>query len=301
MKFDVVKKGYDKTQVEEYIQKITQENDEVVTEQKVAIEQLKQENEILVQKVEEYESKKDEIFVAFVEAQDTSAKLKRKAEQRFEQEMERLKLFQQKWTSYAKDIVKTLSQDQMEKFEEMSKKFDEVLSLYAQDVQLVSPEKSNVKKFVDDKSFEPLKKVEKFLDKFEDLSENPIISQNGEVQIKVDEQIEEIKEDFKSADNIEEIAEEKEVEIAEKPIEIEVLAQELLPQQDDEQIQPVLTKEENIQEQVEKVFEEDGHPDDGLEILDDIPDVLDITQSEIYKVQQSLEDLCKELGLVDDK
>jgi len=302
MKFDVVKKGYNQLQVDEYIQKITEENQDIITQQKDAIEQLKQENRLLVEKVEGYESKKDEIFVAFVEAQETSARLKRKAEQRFEQEIERLKLFQQKWTKYAKDIVLTLSQEQAQKFEQMSKKFDEILSIYAKDIQPVSIKNTIEEQLFDDKSFQPLKKVEKFLDNFEDLPEQAVKTvdnQNSQPQTESEVAVEQkevvLQQEQPCDDKVVTCSDEiDDVVVTQASLEIEALAEELIPVElvDDKPIKTDI-KKENIQEQVEKMFAEDGHPDDGFEVMD-------ISQSDIYNVQQSLEDLCKELGLVDD-
>ena len=50
-------------------------------------------------------------------------------------------------------------------------------------------------------------------------------------------------------------------------------------------------KQEDIQQKVENLFEEENKV---LQIENN-----DIEQNEIYNVQQSLEDLCKELGLID--
>ena len=146
MKFDVVKKGYDKNQVDEYIQTITNENNDIITNLKSEIDELKRQKDELAQVVESYESKKNEIFVAFVEAQESSAKLKARAEKRFDAEMERLQLFRQKWTCYAKQVTKTLTPEQAESFDLASQRFEEILSAYSKEVKVLQPEQTAEKR-----------------------------------------------------------------------------------------------------------------------------------------------------------
>lgn len=280
MKFDVVKKGYDKTQVESYIRDITNENNQVVTDLKTEIEELKKQNDELSQKLGEYDKKKDEIFVAFVEAQETSAKLKSKAEKRFEEEMERLQLFQQKWTSYAKEVVKDLAEEEAQKFEQASEKFKDILALYSKDIKVLQP-KEQKEKPVQDKTFDPLKKVTKFLNNFDGVEvQKPV----QPVAHPVVEQIAETKT---------EPVEEEDKNVTKAPLQVESVAEELV---DEQQIEPVvvqpLEKQDSIKQKVQKLFEEEDKA--ALEM-----EANDISQNDIFNVQQSLEDLCKELGLIE--
>lgn len=282
MNFNVVKKGYDKTQVDEYIRNLTNDNNDVVTNLKTEIEELKRQKEELENTVNSYEKKKDEIFVAFVEAQETSAKLKAKAEKRFADEMERLQLFQQKWTSYANDVIKTLAPEQAEKFEQAGKKFEEILSLYDKDVKVLVPQEVVQKQ--QDKTFDPLKKVAKFLNNFDnkEVAINPAGSQekNCDKSCFVNEQ-----------EPVVDKIQEQDENITKAPLELESLAEELV----EEDIEPVVVetieKQDSIKEKVEKLFEEENAV---LEMEEK-----DISQSDIFNVQQSLEDLCKELGLIE--
>ena len=59
----MVKKGYDKTQVDEYIRNLTNDNNDVVTNLKTEIEELKRQKEELENTVNSYEKKKDEILM----------------------------------------------------------------------------------------------------------------------------------------------------------------------------------------------------------------------------------------------
>ena len=284
MNFKVVKKGYDKIQVDEYIQNLTNENNEVVTNLKTEIEELKKQKAELEQVVNSYDKKKDEIFVAFVEAQETSAKLKAKAEKRFADEMERLQLFQQKWTDYAKEVTKTLAPEQAEKFEQAGKKFEEILSLYDKDVKVLVPQQ--VAQTQQDKTFDPLKKVAKFLDNFDcnEVATQPTEKEQPQTEQQIVKQ-EPISELTTTAEKTEE-------EVKKAPVELESLAEELV----EEDVEPVVVqnieKQDSIKEKVQKLFEEEDKA--ALEM-----DESDISQSDIFNVQQSLEDLCKELGLIE--
>ena len=85
---------------------------------------------------------------------------------------------------------------------------------------------------------------------------------------------------------------EEEIAVIKAPLELEEVAEELVDMVDVEQVvvqEP--EKQEDIQQKVEKLFEEENKV---LQIENN-----DIEQNEIYNVQQSLEDLCKELGLID--
>ena len=284
MNFNVVKKGYDKTQVDEYIQNLANENNEIITNLKTEIEELKRQKEELEQVVNGYEKKKDEIFVAFVEAQETSAKLKSKAEKRFADEMERLQLFQQKWTTYAQEVAKTLAPEQVEKFEQAGRKFEEILSLYDKEVKVLVPQE--VAQTQQNKTFDPLKKVAKFLDNF-DVQEVATQPAN-EQQPQTEQQTIELE---PVVQQVETVQEPDEVELTKAPLELESLAEELV----EEEVEPVVVqnieKQDSIKEKVQKLFEEEDKAAAEMEEND-------ISQSDIFNVQQSLEDLCKELGLI---
>ena len=297
MKFDVVKKGYDKEQVHEYIQTITNENNDIITGLKSEIDELKKQKDELAQVVAGYEKKKNEIFVAFVEAQESSAKLKARAEKRFEAEMERLQLFKQKWTEYAKQMARTLAPEQVENFAKATQKFEEILSLYAKESEVL-PSQNIAEKPQQEKTFDPLKKVEKFLNNFND---NPVVPQStvqnasqevagAEFEQIVEPQFDDVFEQTQIEISQAEI--EEEIAVIKAPLELEEVAEELVDMVDVEQVvvqEP--EKQEDIQQKVENLFKEENKV---LQIENN-----DIEQNEIYNVQQSLEDLCKELGLID--
>ena len=297
MKFDVVKKGYNKEQVHEYIQTITNENNDIITGLKSEIDELKKQKDELAQIVAGYEKKKNEIFVAFVEAQESSAKLKARAEKRFEAEMERLQLFKQKWTEYAKQMARTLAPEQVENFAKATQKFEEILSLYAKESEVL-PSQNIAEKPQQEKTFDPLKKVEKFLNNFNDdpvVPQSTVQNASQEVAGAAFEQIVEPQFDdvFEQAQiEISQAEIEEEIAVIKAPLELEEVAEELVDMVDVEQVvvqEP--EKQEDIQQKVEKLFEEENKV---LQIENN-----DIEQNEIYNVQQSLEDLCKELGLID--
>ena len=244
-----------------------------------------------------YENKKNEILVAFVEAQESSAKLKARAEKRFEAEMERLQLFKQKWTAYAKQMARTLAPEQVENFAKATQKFEEILSLYAKESEVL-PSQNIAEKPQQEKTFDPLKKVEKFLNNFND---DPVVPQStvqnasqevagAQFEQIVEPQFDDVFEQTQIEISQAEI--EEEIAVIKAPLELEEVAEELVDMVDVEHVvvqEP--EKQEDIQQKVENLFEEENKV---LQIENN-----DIEQNEIYNVQQSLEDLCKELGLID--
>lgn len=218
MKFQTVKKGYDPSAVDEYINKLTNDDNNIIAEQKTVIEQLKADNDELRRRLDGYDRRKDEIFGAFVDAQEAAASLKRRADRNFEAEIERLTAFRDKWTRYAKEVVKTLAPAEAEKFRALSDKFAAILSRYAKSAGEALPRKT---KDEDAQGFDPLKKVADILENFdnEDLSLSA----------------------------------------------------------------------------AEAKHEEDKNAATGEE-----ENFADISQAEIINVSESLEDLCKELGILDD-
>ena len=216
MKFQTVRKGYDPSAVDEYIKKLADDDNNVITEQKAAIEQLKKQNRDLEERLAGYNGRKEEIFSAFVEAQESSASLKRKAERLFEEEINRVKTFRDKWTAYAAEVVKTMAPSEAEKFAALSEKFDAALYRYAEKAPK-APQKNRRR---DEGEFSPLKNVADLLDKFE--------------------------------------------------------------------------KEEILSAAADTQSAQTADADGDTEIC------ADISQAEIINVSESLEDLCKELGILDD-
>lgn len=308
MKFDIVKKGYDPSQVDESIRRMTESNNAVVTEQKVAIEQLKEENHALTEKLNNYDKRKEEIFVALVEAQELSAKLKRKAQQRFDEEMERLILFQNKWTSYAKNIVKTLTPDEAEKFNEMSEKFQSILAVYAKDVTVANPEVKSIAQGNAD-VFNPLKKVTKFLETLEDVDE-------------VDEEISAEQESVQSAQDVDGepavVVVDDQDYLEDGETAVEEIAEEQPELKSTVDLDKIIAQEEKTQVDINKVIEQgektfididdaieaevkNTHNIDKVIAQEEEKVVQDITQEDILNVNQSLEELCRELGIGDSE
>ncbi len=158
MKFQTVKKGYDPSAVDEYINN----NNAVIAEQKAEIEELKKQNEALAGKLDDYNKKKDEILSVIQEAREHSAARKRKAGRLFEEEINRIKTFRDKWTAYAAQVVKAMAPSEAEKFNTLSRKFDAALNRYAKCTQ--APETSSIKE-KEEESIE-LKKAADLIGKF---------------------------------------------------------------------------------------------------------------------------------------
>ena len=129
-----------------------------------------------------------------------------------------------------------------------------------------------------DKTFDPLKKVAKFLNNFD----------NQEVATPSIREEQQVLENIVQSEALEQTSFEAEV-VKEEPIEIEFLPDEPA----EEKVEPVIVqtveKQEDIKEQ--QLLKEETTVSETEEN--------DISQSDIFNVQQSLEDLCKELGLIE--
>lgn len=109
--FNLERKGYNKNEVNQYISKTVSHLESKIEDQNERINQLKEEIDYLYGKNDEYRKNEDKVSSAMITIMD----LKRNAEQeiyeRNELELERLKLFREKWIAYALEVQKTECND----------------------------------------------------------------------------------------------------------------------------------------------------------------------------------------------
>lgn len=139
MKFDTEKKGYDKRQVDKYIFKLNENFNNTLAEQKEIAIHLKEQNELLNEKLAEFERSKNQIAEAVIEAQKEAAKLKRKAQNRFAEEMARLSEFRSKWTLYVKNAMAKAAPQELEKAREISGKLSKIMLIYGDEAKEEKP------------------------------------------------------------------------------------------------------------------------------------------------------------------
>lgn len=108
-KFEIQKKGYDKSQVDNYIKSLICQYEKTLFEQKDRIEELKSANATLECKIAEYESRQDNINLALTQAIEKAKNIEYASKVRYALEGERIKLFESKWTNYCKTFINKIS------------------------------------------------------------------------------------------------------------------------------------------------------------------------------------------------
>lgn len=103
--FELVKKGYKPKQVDTFIQKLEFERDKVNAEQFDRILQLRKEVMDLEAALEEYKKRDKMVSNALVAAVAKAEEIEKVAKQKYEMELQSLKLFHVKWMSYYKQII----------------------------------------------------------------------------------------------------------------------------------------------------------------------------------------------------
>lgn len=103
--FNTEKKGYNKEEVTNYIQKIVNQYERASLEQRERIESLKNENKTLQESLSELVSKKDSINIALTNAVEKAKNIEYASKIRYALEGERITIFEKKWSSFCKNVV----------------------------------------------------------------------------------------------------------------------------------------------------------------------------------------------------
>ena len=95
--FSIVRKGYDKAQVQEYIKMQADKYESTILALRDRIEGLTRENKDMRAKVDELKKEQDNINVALTQAIDKAKNIEYSSKVKFALEGERLKIFSSKW------------------------------------------------------------------------------------------------------------------------------------------------------------------------------------------------------------
>lgn len=105
-KFDIVKNGYDKNQVDEYIFQLEGDCENRLREQKICIADLKREVSTLKQQVDEYQQKNSNVSDALVVAVETAKQIEKSSKNLYELEIKRVRSLYDKWKSFLDELMK---------------------------------------------------------------------------------------------------------------------------------------------------------------------------------------------------
>ena len=103
-RFEMRRRGYDVSEVENYIIEMQSKNDTALIEQKERIAALKQENESLTKEVAALRAQENQIKLTLMSATHTAEKLDEDLKMRYSAELKRLQLFRAKWTNAYEEI-----------------------------------------------------------------------------------------------------------------------------------------------------------------------------------------------------
>ena len=106
MEFKTVRKGYDKKEVEAYIEKMDAEKQASEKSLRATVAQLKGELDEKQQKLDDFEKKARRISDALISAVSKADEIEKLAVYKYNQEMEQLKSFHARWVAYYARLMK---------------------------------------------------------------------------------------------------------------------------------------------------------------------------------------------------
>lgn len=112
MKFDIEKKGYKKSEVDEYVFALKNEYESKLAEQKNRIFQLKSELTEREKQLAALKAKTDLISSAILNAVQKADEIEKLAETRYREEMKQLKSFHEKWQSHYNKMLEKYPDDE---------------------------------------------------------------------------------------------------------------------------------------------------------------------------------------------
>ena len=103
-KFNIVKKGYDISEVESYLAKQAISDKQCIQDKSLRIEDLIAEVNCLKGQLSQFKSRESNVNNALITALDKAQEMEYVAKMRYELELERVKIFRNKWMSYCDNI-----------------------------------------------------------------------------------------------------------------------------------------------------------------------------------------------------
>ena len=114
-KFSIEKKGYNTTEVDDYLMSLELENSNALRDKQARIDSLRQENFKLCKKLDEYKQKERSISSALTSATDKANEIIDVSKQKYNIELNNLNKFYDKWNNFFKEL--TLRYPKMKDFD----------------------------------------------------------------------------------------------------------------------------------------------------------------------------------------
>lgn len=107
-KFDTVKKGYDKVQVDNYINREIDSYKQTISDKNMRISELLHQNNNLNKQIDEFKLREDNVNKALITAIEKAQEMEMLVKKSYNIELERLRIWRDKWISYAEKSKKTV-------------------------------------------------------------------------------------------------------------------------------------------------------------------------------------------------
>lgn len=104
-KFSIEKKGYNTTEVDDYLMSLELENSNALRDKQARIDSLRQENFELSKKLDEYKQKEISISNALTSATDKANEIIVVSKQKYNIELKNLNKFYDKWNNFFKELI----------------------------------------------------------------------------------------------------------------------------------------------------------------------------------------------------
>lgn len=104
-KFSIEKKGYNTTEVDDYLMSLELENSNALRDKQARIDSLRQENFELCKKLDEYKQKEKSISSALTSATDKANEIIDVSKQKYNIELNNLNKFYDKWDNFFKELI----------------------------------------------------------------------------------------------------------------------------------------------------------------------------------------------------
>ncbi len=175
VKFDIDKKGYDPSQVDNYIKTLTLKYEEKLAEQKDRVFTLRNEVNVLKERLESYHDKDRQISKALIYAVEKADQIENSARKLYELEIKRINILYEKWNTIMASLEKTYGKNKSFDIEPLIAEFRQGLdSILKQNEKIANTSiKSEIKNNSDNYIKNLLNKMDYVINKEEEDIEAP--------------------------------------------------------------------------------------------------------------------------------
>lgn len=130
MEFKKKFKGYDPAQVDAYLKDLKEKEGKIRTAQKERMDALADENYVLRQELKKYHANEFAIAQALIESQNLAKEVKGNADKYSALVLGRAKIFYATWRAYAQTIISTLTREELQAFNALQKRIEDIINAY---------------------------------------------------------------------------------------------------------------------------------------------------------------------------